>query len=180
MRLLEAAQGDSMDDLLGALVIMSGFGKTAKGPPALELLMPEATQVEASVDKKCPYVWQASDRMVGKTEVKDIPNHLAVVLKNEHSRVYKLADQGKHLKDVFSNKKFIWGNLSKCFIAAGMAQAPQLSLYALEQFIPCLCAAIFAQAGVEMDYESIAALTPRSGALCDIAIDGAADCLLFL
>jgi len=52
------------------------------------------------------------------------------------------SDELQRIKKALSSRKLTWGLEAYYLIAAGLAQVPQASHYALEQFIPCLKAAL--------------------------------------
>jgi hypothetical protein len=129
--------------------------------------------------KKRNYTWGLHQEKVGNVVVQGIPNHYTLVRLQTLGCLYSDTEQLTKLKNTVSADKFSWGDTARWYIACGLSQIPRASFYALEQFIPCIIAALFMQAGItSISFEALANSMPSQATIKSIAFDGAAECLV--
>jgi hypothetical protein len=82
------------------------------------------------------------------------------------------------LKKTATAGKFNFNDGSRWFVACGLSQIPWATFYAVEQFIPCIIAALFLQVGIGgICYEALANTMLSRATIGIIVFDGAAECL---
>lgn len=115
---------------------------------------------------------------VGGVEVKGIPNNYTLVRTQQLNKLCTESAELRSLKEAVTADKFIWKDGPRWFIACGLSQIPRASFHAIEQFIPCIIAALFLQAGIGgITYEALANSMPSRATIGHIVFDGAAECL---
>jgi hypothetical protein len=128
--------------------------------------------------KKRKYKLGFHSEKVGGVEVQGVPNTYSLVRTQTLAMLMKSNIEVNQLKKTVSGKKFNWNDTARWFIACGLSQIPRASFYALEQFIPCIIAALFVQAGIGgLCFEALANSMPSQATIKHIAFDGAAECL---
>jgi hypothetical protein len=128
--------------------------------------------------KKRRYEICFHDEVVNDVEVKGIPNTHVLVRTQQVGILTRDQTELRALKEAVTGGKFNWKQGARWFLACGLSQIPRASFYAVEQFIPCIIAALFFQAGiVTICYEALANSMPSRATIGNIVFDGAAECL---
>jgi hypothetical protein len=115
---------------------------------------------------------------IGKTTVQGVPMNAKIIFVGYLSRLEKEASQFRKLKKLLSRKRFNYSDIGRWILACGLSQVPKVSLYSLEQAIPCIHAALLASAGIDFDFDELAQSSPSADTLGKLLYEAAADCLL--
>jgi hypothetical protein len=131
-----------------------------------------------SPKKKRKYEIGYHREVAGDVPVNGIPNTYTLIRAQQLSLLFKESAELRSLKQAVTAGKFNWKDGARWFIACGISQIPRASFYAVEQFIPCIIAALFLQAGIGgICYEALANSMPSGATIGNIVFDGAAECL---
>jgi hypothetical protein len=131
-----------------------------------------------SPKKKRRYEIGLHDEVVNGVEINGIPNTHTIIRAQQLSILARDQAELRKLKEAVTGGKFNWNEGARWFIACGLSQIPRASFYAVEQFIPCIIAALFFQAGIfSICYEALANSMPSRATIGNIVFDGAAECL---
>lgn len=138
----------------------------------------EASLEQNQMPKKRRYERSTSSVEAGGRLVKDVPSNFTLTLKTFLSQLEKDHSKVVRLEKAVSKGKFDWGHEARILLAAGFAEIPQASRYAVEQMVPCVIAALLTEAGIDFDPEKLATSLPSAATLDTIIKEAAADCLL--
>ena len=124
------------------------------------------------------YNFGVHHEVLGEVQVDGIPNTHTLVRAQQLAILLKDSDELRSLKSTLNAGKFNWNDGARWFIACGLSQIPRASFYAIEQFIPCILAALLKQSGIGgVTYEALANSMPSRATIGNIVFDGAAECL---
>jgi hypothetical protein len=90
----------------------------------------------------------------------------------------RLEKEASQLKKLLSRKRCNYSDRGRWILACGLSPVPTVSLYSLEQGIPCIHAALLASAAVDFAFDELAQSSLFANTLGKILYEAAADCIL--